>query len=142
MYQIMKKMQPESDHNNNNNSKDITNIVVNGNNDGSLTSNKEYHICYSVIENNIKQKTKKIVGCFVNANDRILEPNQNIQKHIYYFQLNLPITKLFSITELLKNTVQSRNYSNHIAKKILKDGNDVTTKKIITKCEEELIKKY
>jgi hypothetical protein len=138
MYQIMNNMQLESDH------RDVTNIVVNGNNDGSLTSNKEYHICYSVIENSIKNKSKKIIGCFINPNDLILETDKskNIQKHIYYFQLNLPITKLFSITELLNNTFNSRNYSNHIAKKILKDGNDVTTKKIIMKCEEELKKKY
>jgi hypothetical protein len=135
MYQIMNSLQSEVIIN-------VTNMIVNGNNDGSLTSNKEYHICYSVIENNIKQKTKKIIGCFVNPNDLHLETDKNIQKHIYYFQLSLPITKLFSITELLKNTVQSRNYSNHMLKKILKDSSDVTTKKIITKCEEELIKKY
>jgi hypothetical protein len=118
----------------------ITNIVVNGNNEGSLLSNKEFHICYAVVNNDLKQLNKKIIGCFLNPNDLLLD--MSIDNNMFYFQIYLPLTKEFNISEILKYTIYSKNYSNHIVKTILRESDDVTVRKIITKCEEELKKKY
>lgn len=112
----------------------ITYQFLNGNNEGSLLSNKEFQICYCVVDNDIvNSKMKKIIGCFINPNDLFLE--NKIEKHIYYFQMYMRLDTMFSISELLKSTLQSKNYSNHITKKILFEGKDVTIKKIISKCE-------
>ena len=121
----------------------INNIVVNGNNEGSLLANKEYHICYVVMEHDFKNNHKKFFGCFINPNDLYLQTSvKDINDNIYFFLFYLELDKVFNISELLKHTLLSKTYSNHIVKKILKENKDITIKKIITKCEEELKKKY
>lgn len=118
----------------------INDVIVNGNNEGSLLSNKEFHICYFILSIDLRQNNKKFIGCFINPNDLILD--KNIEKNIYYFQITLPLQKQFTILELLKSTLYSKNYSNYMAKKILKENPNSIIKKMITKCEEQLIKNY
>ena len=122
----------------------ITYQYVNGDNWGSSFANKEFHICWSVVEIDIiKTKMKKIIGCFINTNDLLLEENKNemIDKHIYFFQSYLKLDQLFNLKELLPNTIYSKNYSNTITKKHLFESSDVTIKKIISKCETVLKEK-
>ena len=118
----------------------VTYQFLNGNNNGSLLSNKEFQICYCVVDTDIiKTHMKKIIGCFINPNDLAL--NDNIDKNIYYFQRYLKLREMFNISDLLKNTLYSKNYSSNITKKVLKENPDVTIRKIITKCENTLKEK-
>jgi hypothetical protein len=113
----------------------ITYQFVNGNNDGSLLANKEFQICYCVTDIDIiKTKMKKIIGCFINPNDLYLDKS-NIDRHFYFFQCYLKLNEMFDVNDMLLSTVYSKNYSNHITKKNLKENTDVTIRKIITKCE-------
>jgi hypothetical protein len=120
----------------------ITYQFINGDNNGSVFSNKEFQVCYTVVDIDIvKTKMKKIIGCFINPNDLYLDKAE-IDKHIYYFQIYLKLDKIFTVSEMLKNTIYSKNYSNHITKKIFFENNkDVTIKKIISKCESLLKEK-
>jgi hypothetical protein len=114
---------------------------VNGNNQGSLLSNKEIHVCYCMIDIDlIKSKMKKIIGCFINPNDLVLDKT-NVDKYIYYFQLHRKLDYLFNIADLLNNTLYSQNYNSSIIQRILKENSDVTIRKIITKCENTLKEK-
>ena len=118
----------------------VTYQFLNGNNNGSLLSNKEFQICYCVVDTDIiKTQMKKIIGCFINPNDLAL--NDNIDKNIYYFQRYLKLHEMFNISDLLKNTLYSKNYSSNTIKKVLKENPDVTIRKIITKCENILKEK-
>lgn len=118
----------------------ITYQFVNGDNSGSLLSNKEFKICYCVVDTDIvTAKMKKVIGCFVNPNDLILD--KEVDKNIYYFQMYIKLDRMFNIADLLKSTLQSKNYSNYITKKNLFESPDVTTKKIIAKCETVLKEK-
>lgn len=122
------------------NSFHITYQFVNGNNDGSFRSNKEFQICYAVVDIDInKTKMKKIVGCFINPNDLLLD--NDIDKHIYFFQIYLKLDKIFNVVDMLESTIYSNNYSNHITKKILFENKDVTIKKISEKCLDTLKEK-
>lgn len=121
----------------------ITYQFLNGDNWGSSFANKEYQICYCVVDTDlITAKTKKVIGCFINPNDLILEEDKNdIDKHIYYFQRYIRISDLFGLKELLPYTIYSKTYSNTITKKILFESRDVTVIKIINKCKNLLKEK-
>lgn len=118
-------------------------FFVNGSNDGSYLSNKEFHLCYCIINTDIvKSKMKKIIGCFINPNDLYLENSKInsslIETYLYYFQMYITLDRVFNITDLLKKTLYSKSYSNYTTKKILKENKDSSIKKIITKCEETI----
>lgn len=115
----------------------ITYQFLNGNNQGSVLSNKEFHVCYCVADIDIiNTGFKKIVGCFINPNDLILD--NDIDKNIYYFKIIMKLDKIITIKDILDNTVRLRNYSNYTTKKILFDPKNPIIKKIITKCVEVL----
>lgn len=117
----------------------ITYKFLNGNNDGSILSNKEFHVCYCIIDTDIiTKKMKKIIGCFINPNDIILEnDNKDIEKNIYYFQRYLKLNEMFTISDLLDNTINSKNYNNYLMKKVLYNKEN----KIISKCVNTLKEK-
>ena len=116
----------------------ITYKFMNGNNEGSIISNKEFHVCYVIMNIDlIKSASKKIIGCFINPNDPCLD--KDIESHIYYFKMEMRTDEIFNIADLLKSTLYSKNYSNHYTKKFLYDSK--LTNKIIAKCVSTLKEK-
>lgn len=103
---------------NNENPLSIFYACANGSNDGSVYSNKTFHVVYHVIKHDFANKMKTVIGILYNKADG--------ENNKLYFNCIMPLTEQFSIPYLLKNIIYKPRYDKYQMRKVLTEEGSQT----------------